>query len=146
MERYAREAACAGNWMEEAEPAEGLGEKLCPRGHSGPRTAERRLRGAGQPRARTCPSFLFSTALGSRQEHSSRMSQDIGKGITCAGHKRKTSVKALRFYAFSLVQMHGDYLQRKDSTRICSVLLSFGEQKKSENTGKFSLGYFPSSK
>lgn len=87
--------------MEEAESAEGLGE--------GPlRSRDSRAEapggwvggGAGQPRARACPSFLFSTALGSRQEHSSRMSQDMGKGITWAGHKQQASVKGLRFYAF----------------------------------------------
>lgn len=47
------------------------------------RDGERRFPArAGHPRERTCSSFLFSTALGSRQEHSSRMSQDMGKGIT----------------------------------------------------------------
>lgn len=39
----------------------------------------------GHPREWTCSSFLFSIALGSRQEHSSRMSQDMGNGITWKG-------------------------------------------------------------
>lgn len=67
--------------MEEAESAERLREATQvpgrPSGGSGWGD-----RWGGQPRARTCPSFLFSMALGSRQEHSSRMSQDMGNGIT----------------------------------------------------------------
>lgn len=41
----------------------------------------------GHPRECTCSSFLFSMALGSRQEHSSRMSQDMGNGITWVGER-----------------------------------------------------------
>lgn len=37
---------------------------------------------SGHPREWTWSSFLFSMALGSRHEHSSRMSHDMGKGIT----------------------------------------------------------------
>lgn len=37
---------------------------------------------SGHPREWTWLSFLFSMVLGSRHEHSSRMSHDIGKGIT----------------------------------------------------------------
>ena len=41
----------------------------------------------GHPSEWTCSSFLFSIAVGSRQEHSSRMSQFMGNGITWVEEK-----------------------------------------------------------
>ena len=56
---------------------------LCGVGERGSWDAEQRSPAqVDHPREWTCSSFLFSIALGSRQEHSSRMSQDMGKGIT----------------------------------------------------------------
>lgn len=56
----------------------------------GHRREERGL--SGHPREWTWSSFLFSNALGSRHEHSSRMSHDMGKGITWEKKKRGVSM------------------------------------------------------
>lgn len=56
---------------------------LCCAGAKGPGTPQKRSPSlSGHPREWAWSSFLFSMALGSRHEHSSRMSHDMGKGIT----------------------------------------------------------------
>lgn len=55
---------------------------LCCAGAKGPGTPEIGPPLSGHPREWMWSSFLFSMALGSRHEHSSRMSHDMGKGIT----------------------------------------------------------------
>lgn len=60
---------------------------LCRR--KGPGTLKEVPAQVGHPREWTCLSFRFSMALGSRQEHSSRMSQDMGNGITWVGERER---------------------------------------------------------
>lgn len=106
--------------------------------HTGCVMQERRVQGhrreerglPGHPREWTWSSFLFSNALGSRHEHSSRMSHDMGNGITW---EKKTEASAWK-------HIHGlRYISRirrwganggREKRRFCSIwccsFLAFG--------------------